>query len=332
MQLSGLSAYRNTTSSWSHFTFLAFSSVSGTQNVLFVIFLSIYLVALLGNLTIIFVITSEGRLQSPMYFLLGHLSFLDLCYISVTVPEILSNFMGRRQIITYSGCVVQLLFFISMEGTEALILAVMAYDRYVAICYPLRYSVIMNRGVCFLLVAASWLGGLLNSLVHTILTFSLSFCDTNLKHFFCDIPPLLQASCTQTHVNELVLFVVGGIWVGFSPFIFIIISYTFIICTVIKIPSTEGRHKAFSTCASHLTIVSLFYGTAIFTYIKPSATYSLQTGSLVSLFYSVATPMFNPIIYSLRNQEIKKVIVDWSSRSPPGNCKPTSKQWYPHKF
>ncbi|KAM4709226.1 olfactory receptor 5V1-like [Discoglossus pictus] len=297
-------------SNMSGFIFLGFPNILGSQNVLFALFLCMYLVTLLSNVTIIFVINTSSSFEPPMYFFLGHLSFLDLCYISVTVPKTLSNFLEEVKGISLPGCIIQLLLFISMEGTEAFLLAVMAYDRYLAICSPMHYPVIMNGSLCLCLVAASWISGMLNSLVHTALTFNLPFCATHeLNHFFCDIPPLLHISCKDTYVNELVLFLVGGMWVGFGPFLFIIISYTYIISTILKIPSPEGRHKVFSTCASHFIVVVLFYGTAIFTYIRPSSTYSLERDSMVSVLYSVVTPMLNPIIYSLRNKEIKRVII-----------------------
>ncbi|KAM8960646.1 olfactory receptor 5V1-like [Pelodytes ibericus] len=300
---------RNITSPWNGFVFIGFPDFLGSQSGLFVIFLCIYVITLLGNMTIILVTTFDPHLQMPMYFLLGQLSFLDLCYISVTVPKMLSNFLEVKKVISLGGCVTQLLLFISMEGTEAFLLAVMAYDRYVAICLPLRYTMVMKRTVCLLLVAGAWICGMCNSLVHTVFTFSLPFCGSHeLKHYFCDIPPLLQISCKDTHINELVLFIVGGAWVGFSPFIFILFSYTFIISTILKMTSAVGKHKAFSTCGSHLTVVALFYGTAIFTYIRPSSAYSLQRDSIVSVLYSIVTPMLNPIIYSLRNKELKRVV------------------------
>ncbi|XP_075064832.1 olfactory receptor 5V1-like [Mixophyes fleayi] len=268
-----------------------------------------YLLSLLGNLCIVFVTNLDSNLQSPMFYLLGNLSFLDVCYISVTVPKMLSDFLAKNKIISFTGCVIQMLLFICMQGTEAFLLAVMAYDRYIAICSPLCYTVIMNRTVCHLLVVACWTNGLLNSIVHTTLTFSLPFCKTHdLNHYFCDIPPLLQIACKNTFVNELVLFMVGGICVGFTPFILILVSYTFILSTIFQLPSKEGKHKAFSTCTSHLIVVALFYGTAIFIYIRPSSTYSLHRDSVVSILYSVVAPMLNPIIYSLRNQEIKREI------------------------
>ncbi|XP_063797867.1 olfactory receptor 5V1-like [Pseudophryne corroboree] len=265
-----------------------------------------YIMSLLGNLSIVFVTYLDSKLQSPMFFFLGNLSFLDICYISVTVPKMLSDFLEKKKIIYFTGCLIQMLMFISMQGTEAFLLAVMAYDRYIAICSPLCYTAIMNRITCHLLVAVCWTNGLLNSIVHTTLTFSLPFCKSHLlNHYFCDIPPLLKISCRDTYVNELVLFVVGGICVGCTTFLLILISYTFILSAILHLPSKEGKHKAFSTCSSHLIVVALFYGTAMFIYIRPSSSYSLQRDSAVSILYSALAPMLNPIIYSLRNQEIK---------------------------
>ncbi|XP_063312538.1 olfactory receptor 5V1-like [Pelobates fuscus] len=297
----------NVTSSWNGFIFVGFPNILGSQSGLFVIFLSIYIMTLFGNLTIIFMTTFEFQLQTPMYFLLGQLSLLDLCYITVTVPKMLSNFLNVKKTISLGGCITQLLFFISMEGTEAFLLTAMAYDRYVAICFPLRYTSIMNR--CWLLVAVAWVIGFCNSLVHTTLTFSLPFCGSHkLNHYFCDIPPLLQISCKETQLNELVLVIVGGICIGFSSFICILVSYTLIIFTILRITSANGKLKVFSTCGPHLIVVALFYGTAIFTYIRPSSAYSLQRDSFVSVMYSVVPPMLNPIVYSLRNKEIKRIV------------------------
>ncbi|XP_053304212.1 olfactory receptor 5V1-like [Spea bombifrons] len=294
---------------WTGFIFIGFPDILGSKSRLFVAFLFIYIMTVLGNFIIFLATTFNSSLQSPMYFLMGQLSFLDLCYISVTVPQMLCNFLEERNIISHGGCVAQLLLFISMEGTEALLLAAMAYDRYVAIRFPLNYPMIMNRVACVLMVVAAWIGGLCNSLVHTVLTFSLPFCGSHqLNHYFCDIPPLLKISCRETLANELVLFIVGGVGVGFSTFTFILITYIFIISTILKMSSTDGKHKAISTCASHLTVVMLFYVTAIFTYVRPSYTYSLQRERVVSILYSVVTPMLNPIIYSLRNKEIKRVV------------------------
>ncbi|KAM9330777.1 olfactory receptor 5V1-like [Gastrophryne carolinensis] len=221
----------------------------------------------------------------------------------------LSDFLNKQKVISYGGCIVQMLFFISMQGTEAFLLAAMAYDRFAAICSPLHYNNIMDKNVCLMLVMGAWIGGMSNSIIHTSITFSLSFCKSHkINHYFCDIPPMLHLSCSNTYVNELLLFTVGGVCVGFTPFLLILISYIFILAMILQLPSNKGKRKAFSTCTSHLTVVALFYGTAIFTYIRPSSTYSLQRDSVVSILYSVVTPSLNPIIYSLRNLEIQRGI------------------------
>ncbi|XP_078496640.1 olfactory receptor 5V1-like [Lissotriton helveticus] len=292
-------------SSIANFFIVGFSNLQGLQSVVFLLLLVIYLSTLAANLVIILATNCSHQLQTPMYFFLGNLSFLDICYISVTVPKMMVGVIGEKTI-TFFGCVFQLYFFVSLEGTEAILLAAMAYDRYMAICQPLRYTTVMTQRVCIQLGAISWMGGSLNAIIHTALTFQLTFCRSNrVNHFFCDIPPLLKLSCTSTWVNEIVLFVVGGVFVALSPLIFILVSYIYIMTAILKMHSRAGRRKAFSTCASHLTVVILFYGASLFTYVRPSSSYALDQDRMVSVLYSLLTPMLNPIIYSLRNKEIK---------------------------
>ncbi|XP_069488899.1 olfactory receptor 5V1-like [Ambystoma mexicanum] len=296
------------------FLFVGFSDLEGWQMLVFFFLLFFYILALIGNLAIIGITTLDTHLNGPMYYLLRHLSVLDICYISVTVPKILDCLLSGQHTISFSGCMVQLSLFISLEGTEAFLLAAMAYDRFIAICYPLRYTLLMDRKVYLLLAACSWVCGFLNSLVHMILMARLPFCGSNgLQNFFCDIPPLLQLSCGDTHINELVLFTVGGTLVGLIPFLSILVSYIYIAATIVRMRSTPGKQKAFSTCASHLTVVTLFYGAALFTYVRPSSTYVLNRDRVVSVLYSIVTPMLNPLIYSMRSQEMKKALkrVTW---------------------
>ncbi|XP_029435512.1 olfactory receptor 5V1-like [Rhinatrema bivittatum] len=290
------------------FIILGFSNLLELQNLLFGVFLVIYLVTLVGNIAIITVARIDICLHKPMYFFLGNLSFLDICYTTSTVPKMLENLLAEKKSISYPGCIVQLYFFLSFVGTECVLLAVMAYDRYAAICNPLRYTVIMNNMVCWSLTASCWITGLVNSAIHTYFTFRLPFCGANkLNYFFCDIPPLLSLSCADTSVNEAVLLAIG-VFIGWTPFLCIIMSYVYIILTILKIRSSKGRHKAFSTCASHLTVVLLYYGSSIFTYVRPISSYSLDKDRLISVLYSFVTPMLNPIIYTLKNKDVKSAL------------------------
>ena len=244
----------------------------------------------------------------PHVFFLRNLAFLDICYTTTNVPQMMVHLLSKKKSISYGGCVAQLLAFLFFVGVECLLLAAMAYDRYVAICKPLRYSVIMNKILYSQLAASCWTGGFLNSVVHTGLTFHLPFCGNNeINYFFCDTPPLLILSCGDTFVNELVLLIVG-VFIGRAPFLGIVLSYLYIISTILRIRSSEGRQKAFSTCASHLVIVLLYYGSSIFTYVRPVSSYSLAKDRLISVLYSVVTPVLNPIIYTLSNKDIRKAL------------------------
>nr|XP_056719124.1 olfactory receptor 5V1-like [Euleptes europaea] len=286
------------------FLILGFSSLQDLQLLLFFIFLLTYICTLVGNISIITIACLDPQLHTPMYFFLGNLSFLDICYTTTNVPQMLGHLLSERKSITYAGCVIQLYFFISFVGTECILLAAMAYDRFVAICHPLYYAVMMRKELCLQLAGASWASGFLNSAVHTYFTFRLPFCGANeLNYFFCDIPPLLNLSCGDTTLNEIILLVVG-VFIGWTPFICIVLSYVYIISTILKISSSEGRLKAFSTCSSHLTIVLMYYGSAIFTYVRPLSTYS-DKDRFISILYSIITPMLNPLIYTLRNKDIK---------------------------
>ncbi|XP_049621375.1 olfactory receptor 5V1-like [Suncus etruscus] len=290
------------------FIILGFSNLNGLQFLLFITFFLTYICTLGGNIFIILVTIVDTHLHTPMYYFLGNLAFLDIGYTTTNVPQMMVHLLSEKKSISYEGCITQLFAFIFFVGSECLLLAAMAYDRYIAICKPLRYSVIMNKVLCNQLATSCWIGGFLNSVVHTVLTFRLPFCGNNqINYFFCDIPPLLILSCGDTLVNEVALLSIG-VFIGWTPFLCIISSYLYIISTILRIHSKEGRHKAFSTCASHLIIVLLYYGSAIFTYVRPISTYSLEKDRLISVLYSVITPMLNPLIYTLRNKDIKEAV------------------------
>ncbi|XP_078545303.1 olfactory receptor 5V1-like [Lissotriton helveticus] len=290
------------------FILLGLSSIPEVEGLFFMIFLLIYVSTLAGNILIITVIRLDAHLHTAMYFFISNLSFLDCCYSTVTVPKMLVDLLTEKKSISFTACMTQLYFFISLVSTECLVLAAMAYDRYIAICQPLHYSSIMDQRACSWLAAGLWVTGIFYSLVHTILMTRLSFCRSNeIQHFFCDIPPLLKLSCSDTFINILAIFTLGG-FVGLGALLIKIVSYAFIITTILKIKSSEGRVKAFSTCASHLTVVIIFYGALIFTYYRPTTTNSFSADTLVSVVYTILTPMVNPLIYSLRNTEIKTAV------------------------
>ncbi|XP_041578332.1 olfactory receptor 1052-like [Vulpes lagopus] len=276
--------------------------------ILFVLFLVIYAITLLGNLGMIFIIQITPKLHTPMYFFLSCLSFVDACYSSVIAPKMLISFLVVKETISFSACIVQHLFFGVFITTEGFLLSAMAYDRYVAIANPLLYSVAMSKRKCVGLVTGSWICGIINSLIHTISLGRLSFCGSNVvNHFFCDIPSLLKLSCSDTTMNELLLLTFSGV-IAMATFLIVIISYVFIAVAILRIRSAAGRQKAFSTCASHLTAVTIFYGTLSFSYIQPSSQYSVEQEKVVSVFYTLVIPMLNPLIYSLRNKEVKDAV------------------------
>ncbi|NP_001377717.1 olfactory receptor 9S13-like [Bos indicus] len=279
-----------------------------TQALLFALFLALYVVAILGNLTIIMVITLDARLHSPMYFFLKNLSFVDLCYSSVIYPKALANFLSSSKVITFAGCATQFFFFSMVGTTEAFLLAVMAYDRFVAICSPLCYPISMRPSVCACLVLGTYCGGCVNSILQTSFTFSLPFCSSNhIDHFFCDVLPLLKLACADTIINELVMFGLCG-FITVGTILVILTSYGYITVTILKMRSGRGRHKLFSTCGSHLTAVSIYYGTVFVMYVQPGAVESMEQGKVVSVFYTLVIPMLNPLIYSLRNKEVKDAL------------------------
>ncbi|XP_037669764.1 olfactory receptor 9G4 [Choloepus didactylus] len=287
------------------FILVGFSADPKLQLILFGIFLTLYLVTLSGNMTLVILIRIDSRLHTPMYFFIGNLSFLDFWYTSVYTPKILANCVSTDKRMSLAGCGTQLFFSCVVAYTECYLLAAMAYDRYVAICSPLLYSGTMTRSLCTGLVAGAYIGGFLNAVAHTANTFRLKFCGKNIiDHFFCDAPPLVKMSCTDTRVYEKVLLGVVGFTV-LSSTLAILISYFNILLAILRIRSASGRRKAFSTCASHLVSVTLFYGSLLFMYSRPSSTYSLERDKVAALFYTVVNPLLNPLIYSVRNKDVK---------------------------
>ncbi|CAH6788345.1 Olfr1112 [Phodopus roborovskii] len=267
-------------------------------------FLIIYLIIVMSNSLIIIITTTDPSLQTPMYFFLGNFSFLEICYVSVTLPRLLTNLYRQDKSISFMACATQMYFFLVLGVTECFILTVMAYDRYVAICNPLLYPLIMNSSFCIQLAAGCWVSGVPVHIGFTYWIFSLPFCGSNvLDHFFCDIPPVVTLACGDTFKIEILIYVIA-LFVVTIPFLLILGSYVKIISTILKLPSTNGRAKAFSTCSSHLIVVALFFGSGIITYLRPRSNHSARTDKFLSLFYTVVTPMFNPLIYCLRNKDV----------------------------
>nr|XP_032653006.1 olfactory receptor 1020-like [Chelonoidis abingdonii] len=292
----------------SMFILLGFKGSRSLQAVLFGMFLLIYTVSLAGNLSMISLIRIETRLHTPMYFFLSNLSLVDITYSSIIAPKALVNILAERRVISFSGCVTQFFFHAFSVNSEALLLAVMVYDRFIAICKPLMYTLIMSKKVCVQLVAASYFSASVNAIVHTGSLFSLSFCGPNLiDHFFCDIPPLQKLSCSDTRMDDTVHVLFASI-AGLSTIPVILVSYISIMVTILRIRSNQGRRKAFSTCASHLTTVSILYGALSFMYLRPTSSNSVEYDKVVSVFYTLVIPMLNPVIYSLRNKEVKDAL------------------------
>ncbi|XP_008852435.1 olfactory receptor 5W2-like [Nannospalax galili] len=292
-------------SSVSEFILLGVANDPEMKVTLFTIFLLVYLITLLANVGMITLIRVDPRLHTPMYFFLSHLSFCDLCYSTAVGPKMLADLFCKKNSISFFGCALQFFTLCVFVDSECMLLAVMAFDRYQAISSPLLYSVNMSNRVCSLLMGGVYLVGTADALIHTILAFRLCFCgSTEINHFFCDVPPLLLISCSDTEVNELAIFVIFG-FIELSTISGVLVSYCYIILSVLKIRSAEGRLKAFSTCASHLTAVAIFQGTLLFMYFRPSSSYSLDEDKMTSLFYMLVIPMLNPLIYSLRNKDVK---------------------------
>ncbi|XP_016161073.1 PREDICTED: olfactory receptor 1030-like [Ficedula albicollis] len=288
-----------------HFVLLGFSEQGSVQVALFVVFLVIYVITLLGNLGLLVLIWLLAQLHTPMYFFLSSLSFLDLCYSSCITPRLLRDLLDEDKVISHTACLTQFYFYVAFATTECYLLAAMAYDRYVAICQPLLYSLSMSPGICVLLVAGSCLAGVTNAALHTGLALGLSFCGPNvIDHFYCEAPPLFTLSCTDPAPNELGMFIMAGFNLA-ATILAILLSYAFILAAVLGMCSAAGRRKAFSTCTSHLAVVLLFYGSLLSMYSRRSSRSSRERDKVASVFYTMVTPMLNPFIYSLRNQEVK---------------------------
>ncbi|XP_014446308.1 olfactory receptor 5T1 [Tupaia chinensis] len=290
------------------FILMGFTSDFHMQVFLFLLFLAIYLFTLLGNLGLVGLVIGDSRLHNPMYYFLSVLSFLDACYSTVVTPKMLVNFLTENKSISFYGCAAQMLLAVTFGTTECFLLAAMAYDRYVAIYNPLLYSVSMSPRVYVPLIIASYVGGVLHASIHTVATFSLSFCASNqIRHVFCDIPPLLAISCSDTHMNQMLLFYLVGSIEIFTILI-VLISYGFILLAILRMHSAEGRQKVFSTCGSHLTGVAIYHGTILYMYVRPSSSSTSEHDMIVSIFYTIVIPMLNPIIYSLRNKDVKEAV------------------------
>ncbi|XP_027245522.1 olfactory receptor-like protein OLF3 [Cricetulus griseus] len=291
---------------WVHeFILLGLSRDWDTQVSLFVLFLLMYLVTVLGNFLIILLIRLDSRLHTPMYFFLTNLSLVDVSYATSVVPQLLAHFLAAHKAIPFLSCAAQLFFSLGLGGIEFVLLAMMAYDRYVAVCNPLRYSAIMHTGLCSRMAIVSWVSGSINSVMQTVITFQLPMCtNVYIDHISCELLAVVRLACVDTSTNEVAIMA-SSIILLMTPFCLVLLSYIQIISTILKIQSKEGRRKAFHTCASHLTVVALCYGMAIFTYIQPHSSPSVLQEKLISLFYAILTPMLNPMIYSLRNKEVK---------------------------
>uniref|UniRef100_G3VC22 Olfactory receptor n=2 Tax=Sarcophilus harrisii TaxID=9305 RepID=G3VC22_SARHA len=297
------------------FILLGFSDYPKLNGILFVIFLVIYLITLTWNLSLITLIRTDSHLHTPMYFFLSNLSFLDICYVSSTAPKMLSDFFKEKKTISFGGCAAQYFIFSGMGLTECCLLAAMAYDRYAAICNPLLYTAIMSPTLCMWMVAGSYLSGFFGSLIQLCSLLQLYFCGPDvIDHFFCDLPQLLVLSCSDTLALQILKFVIAVIF-GLLSVLIIMVSYGHVVEAILKISSTQGRSKAFNTCASHLMAVTLFYGSGLSVYLRPSSNDSFSSDKVASIFYTMVIPMMNPLIYSLRNKEIKEALKRWEKRA-----------------
>ncbi|XP_006877663.1 PREDICTED: olfactory receptor 5F1-like [Chrysochloris asiatica] len=305
---------RKNYTSLTEFILLGLADTLELQIILFMLFLGIYTFTILGNVGMILLIRIDSRLHTPMYFFLANLSFVDICYSSTITPKMLVDLLSEKKTISFAGCFLQMYFFIALATTECILFGLMAYDRYVAICNPLLYSLVMSRTTCLKMAAGAFTAGLLNSMMNTSYVSKLPFCGSNvIHHFFCEGPPLFKLSCSDTRLNEMIFSSFAGVIIVGSLLV-ILSSYCYILFSIFLMHSGEGRRKALSTCASHLTAIILFYASSIYTYLKPTSSYSLNQDKVSSLFYSVVIPMLNPLIYSLRNKEVKKAFWNVISR------------------
>ncbi|XP_059244237.1 olfactory receptor 7A17-like [Mustela nigripes] len=297
------------------FLLLGLSNDPELQPLIFGLFLSMYLITVFGNLLIILAVSSDSHLHTPMYFFLVNLSFLDICVISTIIPKMLVTIQTQSKVITYTECISQICFSTLFAGCDDFLLAVMAYDRFVAICHPLHYTVIMNPHLCVLLVLMSWIMSVLNSLLQSLMVLWLSFCSkVEIPHFFCELHQMIQLACSDTFINDTVLYVSTVLLAG-GPLAGILYSYSKIISSIYRISSAQGKYKVFSTCASHFSVVSLFYCTVLGVYLSSAATQSSHSSAVASVMYTVVTPMLNPFIYSLRNKDIKAALLRFFKRA-----------------
>ncbi|XP_004615101.2 olfactory receptor 7A10-like [Sorex araneus] len=287
------------------FLLLGLSNEAEMLSLIFGIFLSMYLITVLGNLLIILAVSSDPHLHTPMYFFLSNLSFVDICFTSTTIPKMLLNIQMHSKAITYAGCLTQMYFYMLFGLVDDLLLTAMAYDRFVAICHPLHYTVIMNPRLCGLLVLASWIFSVLHSFLQIAMVLRLSFCtDVEIPHFFCELNQIIHLACSDTFLNNLLMYCAAAV-LGIIPLYGILFSYSKIVSSLRRISSAQGKYKAFSTCSSHLSVVSLFYGTGLGVYLSSAVTQNPRPSAIASVMYMVVTPMLNPFIYSLRNKDIK---------------------------
>ncbi|XP_072499219.1 olfactory receptor 2D2-like [Notamacropus eugenii] len=302
-----------TNQTWvTEFFLLGLTDDPQTQQLLFVLFLAVYLGTILGNLLLISLVLLDSQLHTPMYFFLCNLSLVDLCFSTTTVPQTIIHILSRRKLISFTGCAVQLLFILFFGSTECSLLGVMSYDRYLAICDPMHYSLIMTWKVCGLLALGCWFSGIVASLVDTTFTLSLPYQgDNKIAHFICELPALLNVASADTHSSEMVVFLMGVV-ILLAPVSVIMVSYVCIVVSVVRMRTVSGRLKAFSTCGSHLIVVILFYGSAIINYMTPKS--AKELGKMVSVFYAVINPMLNPLIYSLRNKDVKRAFKNAANR------------------
>ncbi|XP_006165486.2 olfactory receptor 7A17-like [Tupaia chinensis] len=292
----------------SEFLLLGLSEEPELQPLLFGLFLSMYLITVIGNLLIILATISDSHLHTPMYFFLSNLSFADICFTSTTVPKMLVNIQTQSQVITYAGCITQMFFFMLFASLDDFLLTVMAYDRFIAICHPLHYTIIMNPWLCVLLALLSWIMSVLISLIHSLMALRLSFCTPlEIPHFFCELNQVIHLACSDTFLNDMVIYSASVLLAG-GPLAGILYSYYKIVSSIHAISSAQGKYKAFSTCASHLSVVSLFYFTMMSVYLSSATTQTSHSSATASVMYTVVTPMLNPFIYSLRNEDIKRAL------------------------
>ncbi|KAM9120780.1 olfactory receptor 10A7-like [Pangshura tecta] len=290
------------------FIFLGFRNIPQLQIILFLLFLIIYIVTMAGNILIIVLVVADQRLHTPMYFFLGNLSCLETCYISTILPKVLATLLTGDRTISVSGCIVQFYFASFFAATECCLLAVMSYDRYLAICKPLHYATLMNGRFCRQLASGSWINGCLAIAIITCLMLQLNFCGPNeIDHFFCESKQIINLCCTDTYLIELVITILVVLFT-LPPFALTVVSYVCIISTILTIPSTTGRQKTFSTCSSHLIVVTMFYGTLMIVYLLPKTNTLRDLNKVFSIFYTILTPMTNPFIYSLRNKKVKEAL------------------------